>query len=238
MNKAALITGGAKRIGKSVALDLAEKGYDIAIHYNSSEKEAIETKSEVEKKGVSCKIFSCNLENTGESIELFYQVFESFPGLNLLVNNASIFDNIDFFEVTPEYFDKDFAINFKSPFFISQAFARSTEKGHIINFLDTRVNRTAVQHFVYNLSKKCLYHFTRMAAKRLAPEIRVNGICPGPILPPPGESENYLDKIIDMVPMKKTGNTDNILSAMNYLLENDYITGECLFVDGGKHLNY
>ncbi len=238
MNKAALITGGAKRIGKALALNLAQKGFDIAIHYNSSANEAEETRNEIEKIGVKCKTFKCNLENTIDVLDLSSKVKEDFPNLNILVNNASIFDNIDFLDVTPEFFDKDFNINFKAPFFLSQGFARNVDKGLIINFLDTRVNRTTTEHFVYNLSKKSLYHFTRMAAKELAPRIRVNGICPGPILPPPGENKEYLEKLVDKIPMNKIGNTEYIVNAFNYLLENDFTTGECLFVDGGKHLNY
>lgn len=238
MNKAALITGGAKRIGKALALDLAIKGYDIAIHYNSSEIEAEKTKNEIKKFGTTCKSFKCDLENTNDVLELVSEVKKSFPNLYILVNNASIFDNIGFMEVTPDFFDKDFGVNFKAPFFLSQSFAKNIDEGLIINFLDTRINRTTTEHFVYNLSKKCLYHFTRMAAKELAPRIRVNGICPGPILPPPGESKEYLEEIVEKVPMKKTGDTSYIVNAFNYLLENDFTTGECLFVDGGKHLNY
>lgn len=238
MKKAALITGGAKRIGKAIALNLAGFGYDIAIHYNSSKAEAERTRAEIEKIGVSCSIFQCDLEKTDQAITLLNNAVGQFPNLNVLVNNASIFENIDFFDVTSDFFDKDFSINFKSPFFLTQTFARNVKEGLIVNFLDTRINRTATQHFVYNLSKKCLYHFTRMAAKKLAPGIRVNGICPGPILPPPDEDEGYLEKIVKTVPMKKVGSTDNIVRAFNYLLENEYTTGECLFVDGGKHLNY
>lgn len=238
MNNAALITGGAKRIGKALALNLAEKGFSIAIHYNSSFDEAENTKNEIKKLGVNCETFKCNLENIKDVLELVSKVKECFPDLNILINNASIFDNVEFFDVTPEFFDKDFNINFKAPFFLSQSFAKNVDAGLIINFLDTRINRTATEHFVYNLSKKCLYHFTRMAAKELAPRIRVNGICPGPILPPPGESEKYLEKITEKVPMKKTGNPGDIVNAFNYFLDNDFVTGECIFVDGGKHLNY
>ncbi|MGH7884492.1 MAG: SDR family oxidoreductase [Thermodesulfobacteriota bacterium] len=238
MNRAALITGGAKRIGKALAVNLAKKGFDIAIHYNSSSKEAEETKTEIKNFGVNCNTFKCDLENTQDVLNLVSDVKKNFPNIYILINNASIFDNISFLDVTPEFFDRDFNINLKAPFFLSQGFAKNVDEGLIVNFLDTRINRTAIDHFVYNLSKKCLYHLTRMLAKELAPAIRVNGICPGPILPPPGENEDYLAKLKEKVPMKKIGNTGYIVNAFNYLLENDFTTGECLFVDGGKHLNY
>ncbi|NIQ12918.1 MAG: SDR family oxidoreductase [Candidatus Dadabacteria bacterium] len=238
MNQTALITGGSKRLGKAISLEVAKKGYNIALHYNSSQIDAENTKKEIKEFGVDCKTFKCDLSDINQVLKLIPKVSYEMPDLTVLVNNASIFDDIKFTDVTPDFFDKDFTINFKSPFFLTQTFAKNTKKGQVINLLDTRVNRTTTQHFVYNLSKKSLYNFTRMAAKELAPDIRVNGICPGPILPPPGKDEKYLTDIIKVVPLKMIGNIEVVLKAFNYLFENNFVTGECLFVDGGKHLNY
>ncbi len=235
MKKAALVTGGAVRIGKAICLDLAQRGYNIALHYNSSEKEALETKKKIEQYGVRCALFRCDLSSAAAG-ELVLQVLEKFPELWVLVNNASVFEDVRFFDVTPEFLERDLAVNFKAPFFLSQCFAENTESGIIVNFLDMRIRKVPSQHFCYNLGKQCLHHLTKMLARELAPGFRVNAVCPGTILAPPGETENYIEAMAKKIPMKRTGSLENITNAVNYLLENDYVTGECLFVDGGISL--
>lgn len=236
MKKAALVTGGAVRIGKEISLNLAQKGYDIALHYNSSEKEALVTRELIIKTGVGCELFRCDLSSPDDARELVPEVSKCFGGLCVLVNNASIFENVGFHDVTPEFLETDMAINFKAPFFLSQSFSAETGGGLIVNFLDMRVRKNSVKHFCYNLSKKSLYHLTKMLARELAPNFRVNAVCPGAILAPPGLGEDYLLKMSRGAPMKRPGSIEDIINAFNYLLENDYVTGECLFVDGGKSL--
>lgn len=236
MKKAALVTGGAVRIGKEISLNLAQKGYDIALHYNSSEKEALETRELILETGTGCELFRCDLSLPGEARKLIPKITESFGGLCVLVNNASIFENVGFRDVTPEFLETDMAINFKAPFFLSQSFSAETRGGLIVNFLDTRVRKNPVEHFCYNLSKKCLYHLTKMLARELAPDFRVNAVCPGAVLAPPGLGDDYLQKMARAAPMKRPGSVEDIINAFNYLLENDYVTGECLFVDGGMSL--
>lgn len=236
MKKAALVTGGAVRIGKAICENLAQKGYDIALHYNSSEKDAVATRELILKTGADCELFRCDLSSTQDSRELVPRVAETFDGLCVLVNNASTFENVGFRDVTPEFLETDMAINFKAPFFLSQSFSTETSGGLIVNFLDTRVGKNPVEHFCYNLSKKSLYHLTKMLARELAPDFRVNAVCPGAILAPPGLGEDYLREMALGAPMKRPGSIEDIINAFNYLLENDYVTGECLFVDGGKSL--
>ncbi len=236
MKKVALVTGGAVRIGKQISLNLAQKGYDIALHYNSSRKEALATRKQILKTGSRCELFHCDLSSTEDARELVPKVMKSFNGLCVLVNNASIFENVRFGDVTPEFLEKDMAINFKAPFFLSQSFSTAVDKGLIINFLDTRVKKNSVEHFCYNLSKKSLYHLTKMLARELAPDFRVNAVCPGPILAPHGFGEDYLLEMARRTPLKQPGSVEYIINAFNYFLENDYVTGECLFVDGGKSL--
>lgn len=238
MSKTALVTGGSKRIGKAICIELAKKGYNIALHYNTSNKDANETQLHLKSIGVKCSIFKCNLTNPDDYFELVPTVKKMFPDLQILVNNASIFNERKFFDINMEYFNKDFGINFLAPFFLTQHFAKFSDKGLVINILDTRVNKTSTSHFVYNLAKQALYHFTKMAAKELGPSIRVNGICPGPILPPPDKDDEYLEKLSQNVPLKKIGSVNNITKAVSYIIENDFVTGECLFVDGGNHLMY
>jgi NAD(P)-dependent dehydrogenase (short-subunit alcohol dehydrogenase family) len=236
MSKAALITGGGKRLGKAIALSLAERGYDIAVHYNHSSDEAQETAEEIREKGQRAEIFQANLSEISEVRALIPNVFEVFPECAILVNSASIFEDVSFSQVTEQIFDRDFNVNFKAPFFLSQDFSKEKNAELIINMLDMRVNNIETAHFSYNLTKKTLRDFTLMAAKELGPKIRVNGICPGPILPPPDKDMSYLEKIAENTPLKKAGNPDYIISAVNYIVDNDFVTGQCLFVDGGQHL--
>lgn len=236
MGKAALITGGGKRLGKAISLFLAESGYDIAIHYNHSDKEAKETADLIRGHGRQAEIFQSNLSEMKEVRSLIPKVLEVFPECSILVNSASIFENVGFSEVTEEVFDRDFNTNFKAPFFLSQDFSRGNNSELIINMLDMRIDKIETQHFSYNLTKKALRDFTLMAAKELGPKIRVNGICPGPILPPPDKDIQYLKKIAENTPLKKPGNPDYIISAVEYILDNTFVTGQCLFVDGGQHL--
>ena len=236
MGKAALITGGGKRLGKEISLSLADWGYDIAVHYNHSDKEAKETADLIREKGRQCEIFQSNLSDIKQVRTLVPRVFEVFPKCSILVNSASIFENIAFNDVTEEILERDFNINFKAPFFLSQDFSKGRDAELIINMLDMRVNKIETEHFTYNLSKKALRDFTLMAAKSLGPKLRVNGICPGPILPPPDKDIGYLEKIAENTPLKKPGNPGYIITAVKYILDNPFVTGQCLFVDGGQHL--
>jgi NAD(P)-dependent dehydrogenase (short-subunit alcohol dehydrogenase family) len=236
MKKAAFITGAGKRLGSAMAIALADMGYDVALHYNGSEKDARGTAEEIKAKGRKCDILKADLSEIRNTKTLIKEVSRAFPYCSLLINNASVFENTSFPETTEQTFDRDFSINFKAPFFLSQEFSRLESAELIVNMLDTRVSQIETDHFVYNLSKKALRDFTLMAAKALGPRIRVNGICPGPILPPPGKDPKYLRRISRHSPLGKPGLPDHVITALKYILDNDYVTGECLFVDGGQHL--
>lgn len=236
MRKAALITGSGARLGRAMALALAEAGYDIGVHYNGSEKEARDTAREIKAKGRKCEILKADLSNINNATTLIRRVFRNFPYCSLLINNASIFENTSFMETTEETFDRDFSINFKAPFFLSQEFSRQESAELIVNILDARVSKIETDYFVYNLSKRALRDFTLMAAKFLGPKIRVNGICPGPMLPPPGKDTKYLRRISKNLPLGKPGNAAFVIAGLDYIIENTYVTGECLFIDGGQHL--
>lgn len=236
MDKAAIVTGGGTRLGRAMALALASMGYDIAVHYNSSGTGAAETAEEIRSLGRKCGTFKSDLSHMKSIKALTSKVFRSFPYCSLLINNSSIFEDIDFMDVTGESFDREFNLNFKAPFFLSQEFSRQKTAKVIINMLDARISRIETGHFVYNLSKRALRDFTLMAAIALGPKIRVNGICPGPILPPPGKDMKYMKRISKNTPLGKAGSPDYVIKALKYILDNDYVTGECLFVDGGQHI--
>ena len=232
----AIITGGAMRIGREIALMLADKGYHIALHFHRSESRAHELVGEIEEMGVECALFRCDFNEFDQVEQLIPKIHQTFPNTSILVNNASIFERARFRDTDADLYDRHFNTNLKAPFFLSRNFARIFKTGHIINILDTKVARNLIEYFAYTMTKKSLYDFTKMAAVELGPEIRVNGVGPGLILPPPGEDTSYLDRLSRKIPLKKSGDVGNVVSAIRFLLDNDYITGECIFVDGGEHL--
>jgi len=236
MSRSALITGGAQRIGKEIALFLFKKHYKIALHYNTSKEAAEDIAQYINTNGGECFLFQGDLCNTASYAQLISEVFNTFQNCSLLINNASLFERAHFNETDEESFNRQFTVNFKAPFFLSRHFADHCTEGHIINLLDTKVSRNHTPYFVYSLTKKALLEFTRMAAVELGPKIRVNGICPGLILPPVSLKEESFKKMGEKIPLKSIGNPQYITSAVEYLLENPYVTGECLFVDGGENL--
>lgn len=236
IRKGAIVTGAAKRIGREIVLALANDGYDIALHYNSSERDAAALRDDVVRSGVRCELFRLNLAKAEEIPEFMGMIRDFNPECSVLINNASIFRRARLMETDIDFFDQHIDINLKAPFFLTQQFAKHFSSGIIINILDTKIARTVIEYFVYTLTKKALGEFTRMAAKELAPGYRVNGIGPGLILPPAGESDDYLKKLSVNVPLQNRGYPEDIVAAVKFLINHHYITGECLFIDGGEHL--
>lgn len=230
------MTGGAVRIGRAIALELARLGFDIALHCATSRQAAGTTAAEISALGRRCAVYACDLSDLDAVIALSEQVGQAHSDWSLLVNNASIFEPGRLRETHPDLYDRLFAINLRAPFFLSRDFARHRGRGQIINILDTKVARLPVNHFAYTLTKKALAEMTRMAARELAPHIRVNAVCPGLVLPPPGEDETYLRRMAPHVPLQRRGFPEEIAAAVRFLVENEFITGEILFVDGGEHL--
>jgi len=236
--QSALITGGAKRIGQDMALSLAEMGWDIGLHYKNSLAEAEYTRKRIEESGTLCKLFYADLENSQDAVELIKKVLDDFPKLDLLVHNASVFEKSPFATVDEEVFDRQFNVNFKSPFFMTQHYINHCSMGHIVNILDTKIQSNQATHFTaYNLSKKAMMHLTRMTALDLAPGFRVNGIAPGPVLKAAQASEKEFQKIIQETPLKLKITKQTITSALNYLIDNPNLTGQILYCDNGAHLN-
>jgi len=238
MKQTALITGASKRIGKALTEHLAEKGWNVAIHFNSSEKPAFDFVSSLSSKYPDQKFaaFKANLEDISEVVLLVPNVFSAFGHIDLLVNNASVFDSSYLKETTVELFDSQINVNFKAPFILVRDFSNRSKSGNIINFVDTRITSNKSDFAAYSLSKKALWELTKMAALELAPNIRVNAIAPGVTLPPDEKDENYLLKLAQNIPMKKPGGIEPILKSLDFILENNHLTGHLLFADGGENL--
>jgi len=236
MKETALITGGAQRIGREISIFLASLSYDIALCYNTSEKDAQDTAKAIRALDRKCELFKSDLSEEDNLYSLIPAVMKKFHDLHVLVNNASIFKRATIEKTDVELFDKHIGINLKAPFFLSKEFAKAVKRGSIINILDTRISSDRTTYAAYSLSKKALAEVTRMSALEFAPDIRVNAIAPGLILPPEGKSDEYLDRLAEKVPLKRKGNTKNVTEAIRFLLSNDYITGQIIFCDGGEHL--
>lgn len=236
MPSAVLITGGAKRLGQKTALYLASHQYDIALHYHRSCEQAEVTASKVRALGMRCELFAADLSDSSTCGPLIQDVYKAFPNLSALVNNASVFDPGTFMESTPELYAKEFQINLEAPIFLTQAFAKYVKQGAVVNMLDTHITRNKHSYFFYLLSKKTLAEFTRMAAVELAPGIRVNGVCPGYVLPAEGWEGEYRKQLEAKLPLGGLASVDDVIHAIRLCIETTSLTGQYLFIDGGEHL--
>ena len=238
MNKVALITGSAKRLGNSISMHLATLGWDLALHYYTSNKAVKELQGDLQKLHPSQKfvLFKSNLQNENAVQTLIREVTGVFSRLDLLINNASVFEASSIKETSFDLLDRQMTINFRAPFLLILEFAQLTKEGVIINMVDTRITNNKSNFAAYSLSKKALWELTKMAALEFAPDIRVNAIAPGISLPPEDRDESYIWNLAKKIPMQKPGGVEPILKSIDYILENDHLTGQLLFCDGGENL--
>jgi len=234
--KTALVTGAAKRIGKAISIGLAEEGVNLVLHHFKSENEAEALKDDVTKFGVKSWLVRADLSDLSSSRKLIEESCRLSGRLDILINNASVFSASKISEAKFEDINIDMLTNAWTPFLLSMCFSERTEHGRIINLLDTRIAGYDFNHFAYYLSKKMLETLTKSMALRLAPNITVNALAPGLILPPRGESLAYLERRKNAVPLKKYGSTKDVVDTVLFLLRNDFVTGQIIYVDGGKHL--
>ncbi|MBI5150429.1 MAG: SDR family oxidoreductase [Candidatus Omnitrophica bacterium] len=235
-NPTALVTGGAQRIGQEICYALACSGYRIALHYGRSAAQARQTAQRIRENGGVCAIFPCDLSD-GRAVEnLPGRVLKQFSRIDVLINNASIFEPSSLKKNEHDAMKRHFAVNFYAPYLLMRSFARGARQGNIINVLDTHISRYRSAHAAYLLSKKALAELTKMAAVEFAPAIRVNAVAPGLILPPVNQSLSYLDRLAKDIPLKRKGSIANVTDAVLFLLANDYVTGQVIYTDGGEHL--
>jgi NAD(P)-dependent dehydrogenase (short-subunit alcohol dehydrogenase family) len=237
--KSVLITGAAKRIGRALALDLAEAGWDVAIHCSTSVKEAEEVAAAVQAFGRRAAVVRGDLSKPQIPEQLIEAALTALDGLSGLVNNASVFEPDEVGSITLESWAEHLDTNLRAPVFLSQAFARQLPdgvEGNIINIIDQRVWKLNPKFFSYTASKSALWTVTQTLAQALAPRIRVNAIGPGPALPNIRMDEEEFAKQSRLTLLGRGTTPVEICSAARFILSQPAMTGQMIVLDGGQHL--
>jgi len=234
--QAALVTGGATRLGRFFSEALADAGYDIALHVNRSREEAEEVASGIRAKGRECEIFHCDFLNDDLNV-LLQSAKQRFPGLNLLLNSASAYEPAPIAGTDLAMLEAQFRVNMFTPLLLTRHFAEVVQEGQVINIIDNKVAYHQYPYAAYLLSKKSLAEMTRMAALEFAPRIRINGLAPGVVLPASQRTSDYVQWRIEGIPLKRQGDPAHLVQALHYLLNNPFVAGQILFVDGGESIN-
>jgi len=237
--KTVLVTGGAKRLGRAIVLDLARHGWSIALHYHSSEKEARATAADAQTLGAKVALLKADLAREEEMATLVGRATAELGPLGALVNSASLFENDDWYSVSRESWDKHMETNLRAPFVLSQAFAHQVPReghGAIVNIIDQRVLKPTPQFLSYSLSKAGLKWLTTTLAQALAPKVRVNAVGPGPTIINARQSQTDFARQREATVLGRGAEPQDVCDAVRYLLEADAVTGQMIAVDGGQHL--
>jgi len=247
----ALVTGAGKRLGRAMALELARRGFDVAVHYASSGDEAQAVVQEIEGMGQRAVAVQADLLIEAEVEALLPKVIDALGGpVTCLVNNASIFEYDNIHNATRESWDRHMDSNLRAPFVLTQAFAAQipepgtcdmeepVARGLVINMIDQRVRKLTPEFMTYTLAKMGLWAFTQTAAQALAPRVRVNAIGPGPTLQGHRQSDRHFQKQRQSTVLGRGANAADIVAALAYFLDAPAVTGQLLCVDGGQHLGW
>lgn len=240
MNKVALVTGGVRRLGRQIAFFLAEEGYDLAIIYNSSpKKELNETSAKLKSLGVKFKFYKCDVANLKSLKTTIEKIGIDFGKFDLLVNNSGIINKVEFEEISPKLFDRTIAVNLRAPLFVTQYSLKYLKKSAnplVINIASLGGLQNWTGYMPYSISKTAVIKLTTLLAKKLAPKIRVNAIAPGTIIIEGEESGTPGKAPIEKIPLKKYGKPQDIIEAVKFIINCEYLTGQVIAVDGGRTL--
>lgn len=237
--RAVLVTGAAKRLGRAIALDLAVNGWDVALHFNRSEKDAGKTADLIRETGRRVALLNADLQDETETARLIARACAEMGTLSALVNSASVFEPDDWASATRHSWDRHMAINLRAPFVLSQEFAHHLPdgaKGAIVHVIDQRVLKPTPQFLSYSLSKAGLAWLNTTLAQALAPRIRVNAVAPGPTLINARQSEEQFLRQRHATILRSGAEPQDICDAVRYLLSAVAVTGQMIAVDGGQHL--
>ena len=238
----ALVTGGARRIGRAIVEDLAANGWATAIHYGHSHREAHELAAACIRLGTDAACIQGDLADPATPARLIAEANATLGPLTLLVNNASVFEKDTVGQLDADLWQKQINVNLMAPVFLADAFARQLPdgaEGNIVNLLDQRIWRPTPSHFSYQISKSALHAATITLAQALAPRIRVNGIAPGPVLPNiRAPDDTAFRKHVAGLPLKRQPDLADFGRTVRYFIENRSVTGQVVALDGGQHLEW
>ena len=235
---AALVTGGAKRIGRAIALRLAQAGFDVAVHHHASAEAAQALTAEIQALGRRAVALRADLRDEAAVRGLVPAAVEALGPLTVLVNNASVFEDDRVGSLSRESWDRHIETNLRAPIVLAEAFAGQGGGGCVINLLDQKVLKPDPRFFSYSLSRDGLWWATRTLAQALAPRIRVNGVGPGPTLPSIHQSEADFVAEAAGTPLGRPGRPEAVADAVLWLIDADMVTGQMIAVDGGQHLSW
>ncbi len=246
---AALVTGAARRLGREMALGLARRGINVALHYNSNAAEAEKTAQDIRALGVRCVTLQANLLDEDETQALVGRARDRLgQDLDVLINCASVFKYDSIKSATQDSWDMNIDSNLRAPFVLTQEFARqvpqATEQPNgekranacIVNMIDQRVRKLTAEYMTYTIGKMGLWAFTQTSARALGPNIQVNGIGPGSTMQGAEQSDAQFAQHRQGSPLQRGASPEDIVQAMNFLLDAPAFTGQLLCIDGGQHL--
>jgi pteridine reductase len=236
--RVALVTGAGRRVGRAIALALGAQGMRVAVHYNESEVGARETARQIEGAGGSAWTVRADLADVAACEHLVDSVVQAHGELHTLVNSAAVMVRTPVGEVTQQVWDAMHAINTRAPFFITQRAAPALRavNGNVVNIADMAAFETWTGYIPHGMTKAAIVQMTRALAHALAPEVRVNGVAPGVVLLPEDFDENQAEHLIRTTPLHRLGTPEDVAQAVLYLAQADYVTGEVIRVDGGRHI--
>jgi pteridine reductase len=236
--KVALVTGGARRVGKAIALAIAHRGADVVVHYNSGADEAEQTATELRALGIRAALLHGDLSEVAIAQALPARAHDAFGQLDIVVNSAAMMQRTPIGEVTPGDWEKMFALNLRAPFFVAQSAAPllRARGGVIVNIADLAAYETWPAYVPHAITKAGVVQMTRGLAHALAPEIRVNAVAPGAVLLPAEWDVDASNRLVATTPLRRLGSAEDVAQAVVYLCEATYVTGEVLIVDGGRHI--
>ncbi len=234
----ALVTGAGHRVGRAIAEGLALRGIDVAVHYNGSETEARATAQHIVGLGGRAEIFQADLTRIGAPSALVDDVVARLGGIDVVVNSAAVMMRTPFDSVSEVDWEMMFALNLRAPFFVAQAAARVMKErgGVIINIADLAAYETWPAYIPHGITKAGIVQMTRALARALAPHIRVNAVAPGAVLLPESWTDADAERLAESTPLRRIGAASDVVGAVLYLLDAEYVTGETIIVDGGRHV--
>lgn len=238
MPSVALVTGGAVRVGRAITLGLVDAGYDVVVNYHSSEGPAREVARQVEERGREVLLIQGDVSTPQDVASIGEGIRSRFGQLDLVVNSAANFHSTSLLDIDSEEWDRVMGVNLKGPHLIVREVADllRAARGSVVNIADHMGFETWVRYAHHSVSKAGLMHLTRIMAKALAPEVRVNAIAPGLVLAPEGLSGEELEAEIDRAALKAAGTPDDVVRTVLFLVSSPYITGQVIVVDGGRSL--